>query len=572
MTTRLSALCALMSISQPALACGGFFCDSAPLISGPQSARVDQTSERILFLVDDAAGEVEVHVEIGFQGEASDFAWIVPVPEIPELFTSVGDLFDIIQADTEPGWVVSSKIEGECKQPKPVRSRRGGNDKDSDDSIELSAADTDAPLDEGGVVVAAQKTVGPYDTVTLQADDSASLLDWLQLNDFDIPSDLGPKLDPYLAGGSWFVALKMGKQQSTGDLVPLGMRYPGSEPVIPLQLTAVAATPDMRLETYVVGEHRAVPENYLHVVVNPFAINWLAGGTNYNEIITRAADEAGGQAFATDFAGPTSKLAGRFWSSGAYDLRELREQTEIFGALNAVVAAGIPISDGTAPFLSAEIPFPQGLAQGGLDDLGFWQCLVDPNCNWQFSDQAPLPVDGDALADSLLEWTEAMKHVQEMFDETATLTRLRSSVSPDEMTADPLFVLNPDMADVEQIRTAVLVTECDKRTYVGDAPRRFELSDGRFVRVPSTNEGFNWDTYLESLTSYAAEQVQDAGRSGEPSTISDRRAEINFALAALNAEVEAEIAAAGCGCSTVSPTGGAFLMLPGLLWLARRRD
>ena len=34
------------------------------------------------------------------------------------------------------------------------------------------------------------------------------------------------------------------------------------------------------------------------------AIDWVGGGQNYADVVSQAVDEAGGQAFVTDFAGP----------------------------------------------------------------------------------------------------------------------------------------------------------------------------------------------------------------------------------------------------------------------------
>ena len=76
---RFSALALAVGLSSPAaaLACGGFFCSSTP---------VDQQAERILF-VDEGDDTWSAYVEIQYKGESDAFAWIVPVPEVPELDT-----------------------------------------------------------------------------------------------------------------------------------------------------------------------------------------------------------------------------------------------------------------------------------------------------------------------------------------------------------------------------------------------------------------------------------------------------------------------------------------------------
>lgn len=59
-------------VPSPAAACGGFFCGRQP---------VDQTAERILFEV--GPDSVTMTTQISFNGAADDFAWILPLGEVP---------------------------------------------------------------------------------------------------------------------------------------------------------------------------------------------------------------------------------------------------------------------------------------------------------------------------------------------------------------------------------------------------------------------------------------------------------------------------------------------------------
>ena len=85
---------ALIALSQPAAACGGFFCNT--------SDPIDQAAERIVFAHDEEAGEVEAHVQIFFSGSAEEFAWVVPVPDVPELFPSSDDVLTLLDSVTKP--------------------------------------------------------------------------------------------------------------------------------------------------------------------------------------------------------------------------------------------------------------------------------------------------------------------------------------------------------------------------------------------------------------------------------------------------------------------------------------
>ena len=76
-----------------AYACGGFFCQNAPM---------DQSAERIVFAIDEDTGTVDTHVQIFYQGTAEQFAWVVPAPAEPELFLSTDALFQQLQWQTAP--------------------------------------------------------------------------------------------------------------------------------------------------------------------------------------------------------------------------------------------------------------------------------------------------------------------------------------------------------------------------------------------------------------------------------------------------------------------------------------
>src|SRR5512146_2187102 len=77
-----AALGAAMLPARSAEACGGFFCSQIP---------VTQAGEHLLFSVDqDSEGNsiVTAQIQIQYTGSAADFAWVLPLADVPEL--SVG--------------------------------------------------------------------------------------------------------------------------------------------------------------------------------------------------------------------------------------------------------------------------------------------------------------------------------------------------------------------------------------------------------------------------------------------------------------------------------------------------
>lgn len=224
-------LCALAVLFAPgpALACGGFFCNN--------SAPIDQSAERIVFAVD-PAGDVTMHVQIAYSGASDHFAWIVPVAGQPDLFVSSDALFTTLAQMTQPTFTLQYTSTGGCDAMWPP-----GVDYD------IATSNYGADGTNGSdVTVVSRETVGPYDTVVLQADNTAALLQWLQDEQYDLPDALDPVLEPYVAQNQYFVALKLAAGNDVGDLTPLGLRYHASQPSIPIQLTSIAATPNMHLE------------------------------------------------------------------------------------------------------------------------------------------------------------------------------------------------------------------------------------------------------------------------------------------------------------------------------------
>ncbi len=220
------ALFALAALPSPAWACGGMFCDSV--------APVDQAAERIIFSFD---GEMlDIEVQISFQGQDDDFAWVVPVPAPPELSLSNDALFTAIANATQPQFTlfddtVHVRPGAGCAEDEEYTLEIGSA------SVDDSGSDTADNGDSEGVHVLSNETVGPYDTVVLQASNADVLVEWLQGSGYLQPSTLGVALDPYVASDQYFVALKLSSSKNAGDLAPLRMRYPATAASIPIQLT-----------------------------------------------------------------------------------------------------------------------------------------------------------------------------------------------------------------------------------------------------------------------------------------------------------------------------------------------
>ncbi|MEO1481227.1 MAG: DUF2330 domain-containing protein [Myxococcota bacterium] len=533
-----------------ALACGGFFCSTQP---------IEQSAERIVFGVDAQDGTIETHVQIAYQGTAEDFAWVVPVPAIPDLFLSTDTLFQSLSSRTQPRFFLDARYDGQCEFD-GCGTFGAGCFAEAD-----AGSNSNANGGDDGVTVVAEENVGPYDTVTLQADSAELLLTWLQDNGYQLPDTLMPVLEPYVMASTYFVALRLSQNEGVGDLAPLGMRYAAATPMIPIQLTSIAASPDMRLEVYVLGEARAVPDNYLHVQINEAAIDWFTGGRNYNDVITRAADEAGGQAFATDFAGTTESLGAFLFAEGRFDTGALAQQSDPAAFVDGLLSQGFPRNTQMQGLLRKYIPMPAELVEDGVDERDFYNCL---RC---YSEAlGSIVFDPVAFAAELEERVVApLRDAQATFDRLPYLTRLTSSVSPEEMTVDPTFVFNRELGDLDNVRRATLIYECGAGTKLSEAQRRIELSDGTVIRLePEATlfaAGQSSSDAISDLEAPAAAVIEQTGADGLPTTLEDNRPEIAARVDQHNNDVP-RFEASGGTCAATPPS----LLL--LLLLRRRRS
>ena len=527
-TLVLSAAVLFLVAPTRALACGGMFCDAA--------APVDQAAERIFFFFepdtdDDGLGQLTTEVQISYVGESDGFAWVVPVPAEPDLFLSNDAMFTAIANNTTPVFSLVTESSGQVQFGCAMDTATGAK------------GEFETANDGGnGVSVVSSEAVGPYDTVVLQAENADRLVTWLQDEGYAVPDGMEVALAPYVAAGQYFVALKLQSDQDSGDIAPIGMTYAAAAASIPIQLTAVAAVDDMPIEVFVYGPSRAVPDNYLHVQINDAAINWYLGADNYREVVGDAVDEAGGQAFATDYTAPASDLS-FVLDLPSFDLAQMAGQPAPTSWMETILFSGIPASTQLTNLMLELVPPPDG-----VDPLDFLSC---PSCyEVDATDWDPQVATDRFEADVL----DVMEGQQDRMAAASRLTRLFTTMDAAEMTADPVFVFNRDVTqDVASTRVATSVER--QNAFSGEVVgRTLTLADGRAIVVPDVSD-------FESLTTLAtpaALVIEDYAATGEPAAVAD------FTEAAA-----ADAEALNAGCSDTAAVGvPALLLAAGVL---RRR-
>lgn len=168
----------------------------------------DDMVEKIIFQVD-------------YEGDADDFAWVIPVPGYPKLFPVEDEIFYELHELTKSippssfgcGWGAGAPLPG---------------------------------LEGEGVHVWEENQVGIYHTSTLSASDPNSLVEWLNDNGYAFPTQGQEILDYYVQKQWFFVAMKIqgeGMTDSfdyyTGAIQPIGITFFSDEMVYPLKISSV---------------------------------------------------------------------------------------------------------------------------------------------------------------------------------------------------------------------------------------------------------------------------------------------------------------------------------------------
>ncbi|HIL11135.1 MAG TPA: DUF2330 domain-containing protein, partial [Candidatus Latescibacteria bacterium] len=442
---------------------------------------------------------------------------------VPELAVSHNQIFNQLQFATQPGFQLNFQEEAGCGFPPIFRTLE-------DDGSVVAA-------ESAAVEVVSQEQVGPYDTAVITSDDSQAIVNWLVDNDYQL-DDLGINLlHPYVEEGAFFLALKLVTDRDVGDLQPIALTYAAEEPGIPIRLTAVATAPELSVIAWVLAEHRAIPKNYLHVRINEAAIDWFNGGFNYPEVVTLATNEAEGQAFVTDFAGPSKIVNDLFF--GEFDLKKLRLQEHPADFLDAALSQGFPRDAQMQALIRRHIPMPSAvLAEGVLEVIfggdreaydrireeGQLQSLADRSFynNIRAYDRyiTDLEFNAVAFADDLERIVvEPLQNVRRLFAEKPYLTRLYTTLSADEMTLDPMFSYNPDLPEVDNIRFAEARWDCadPDNTPIEKWELIITLADGREIRTLPFGDGGGPRPL--PIGEPAAAIIERLGTSGPPETI-----------------------------------------------------
>jgi MYXO-CTERM domain-containing protein len=551
-TLRLASIAALalaipMLTPAEAEACGGTFCDN-----GPQTMPVDQTGENILFKIGEDYVEAHIQIQIDPTTEASKFAWVIPVTALPEFSVGSQLFFNNMLNGSVPTYGVQTQTDF-C-----------GDEGD------------DGALGGGGT----------FEIAVLDGGTVEGVMTWLGDNGYQQDPASEPILKYYLETDEHdflFVALKLGVETGVEDVHPIVIKYSGTEPCVPIRLTAIAAADDMDIRTFFLGDARVVPTNYRHVLINSLRLDWLNLAANYKEVISMAVDaqEADGNAFVTEYAGVSDviSMAGVIddsWDAapyaalidspiGAVELLEAQNLMFCDVEWDNACTTYHPLLQG---ILDQYIPVP-----AGTQPVEFYNCLscFAPMINLEAWDAVAF---SSAIDERII---KPGVHARELVMENPYLTRMYTTISPSEMNLDPIFRSNAALPEVPNVRIAQQTTHCDGSVSV-------DLPDGRQVFFP-VNEPLVWPEFQDEMP--WDEDIDQDGMAQDAPLIKlvDNTEKINDLLEDFNAgRIEGnndagpdnvDLPGSGCACTATDDqpvrNGLLGLGLLGVFGLLRRR-
>jgi len=528
------ALGASMYAAPAAEACGGFFCGQTPVV---------QTGEQIIFTVDHQADTTEAVINIAYQGQAEEFAWLLPLTVAPtNVRVGANQAFAMAAQLTQPRFQITEVEErGICGQSVNNRFDSAGGPPQAS-----TGAETDP---DDGVNVIDQREVGPYDTVQLTGDDPEKVREWLVEAGYRVTDDMMDAVVPYVAKGDVLLALKLRKEQDTGDIQPIWLSLPRAEACIPLRLTAIAAQSDMDVLAYVFSnEGRAIPRNYFHVQPNLAKIDWLRGGNNYRQLIAQAADEAGGNAFTTEFAGNSEIFKEQIWQEGRYNAAALRQHTDLGRFLDEVNNQNLRFRAETRSILMRNFPELENCPR--CPSRQFYGVTIDPTA---------------AVAELETRIFVPEEQMQTLLDQYSFGTRLYTLISPEEMTMDPFFDFDATLPNVSNQHNAKMILHCGVGGSPGSAGVEIVLEDGTVI-------GFDNNITPNRAALDAMPSAAVIEQLAEGSVVMDNKPAIKTALDTHNGMH----GATGCGCDASegersTPMSLAFAGLLAMGLVLRRR-
>ncbi len=198
-----------------------------------------------------------------FEGDARDFAVVVPVPtfiEREQIHVAEKALIDHLDAYTSPRLV-------EYFDPDPCMRLEYRTRQDAAKSLAIEETTVGARDEATGVTVEASYSVGEYDIQILSGEDSRGLIRWLNANGYRIPAGAQAIVGSYLRQDMRFFVAKVNVEAQArsgrNTLRPLQVAYESHKFMLPIRLGTLNADRAQELYVYTLTQNgRVETTNY----------------------------------------------------------------------------------------------------------------------------------------------------------------------------------------------------------------------------------------------------------------------------------------------------------------------
>jgi hypothetical protein len=242
---------------------------------------VYETGQKAFIIYED--GKEELVISVSFSGKASDFGWVIPIPNKPEISKVDSSIFRKLSEATEPKDNLLDMIRGDSAYY-PMYS--GGD---------FLAGEEGLTEDKSTVEVIEEESIGIFDYAILKAGEVDDLKEWMEDNDYNLPSgeedeediywwedtdsktqaelwsDALPIFQDYIDEDWYFVTVKVNNeytdssgvktQLEEGSIDPLRFSFETTDMIYPMKLTGLAQR-SISVTLYVLDDHKVRVENY----------------------------------------------------------------------------------------------------------------------------------------------------------------------------------------------------------------------------------------------------------------------------------------------------------------------
>jgi hypothetical protein len=501
----------------------------------------------VLFTVNATSRLVTATFQVAYSGNATDFAWVLPLPSVP---TSMGISSDVVfralHSLTDPTFSLNIIAPTGCTT---TRCASGASPR----VLAAGERSFGASALVASVDVVSAGQVGPFVFQVVRAKPAdvtgQALFDWLKQHAFNISDAAMPIVSRYVRLNYPFVALKLQKGKTTGELVPIVVKYvaPAGADLaqVPLRLTAVAAQ-EMPVFVWVAGAQRAVPQNFVHIKPDLRALPWtecaagvsrlgrgvflsglLAFGSRtqcapeYQDLLKSTAKTYGmGKWLTTEFAGAiTPALLDAVYDNAAKAFNKsaliaAKDPSAFLTATVGAIPSDLRLSPLMLELLRDFIPKPAAPTKDCATDLQFY--AVGGACLKGY-----VGFDSRAAANAVeSRMIEPIRQTRAELAKHAYITRFYGTFTPENMVRDPVFRFAsglPDVSNVHRVNVTyscppvnatfpVTLTYADGSTQSIDGARYNECGGG--LQLPPTPKVPNEEPMVEVIQA-------GAGRRGE---------------------------------------------------------